>query len=106
MRWLALSAIMLTAAGCQQDRGRGRTDSASHWMTSCLASDECGALSCLCNVCTAPCDAAVCGELGGECSVAPLYGGEALKSCFMLARTGDARAAASDAASLKTTLLR
>ena len=72
MRWLALSAIMLTATSCQQDRGRGRTDSASHWMTGCLASEECGALSCLCGVCTAPCDTAVCGELGGECSAAPL----------------------------------
>ena len=72
MRWLALSAILLTAAGCQQDKGMGRTDSASHWMQGCLASAECGDLSCICGVCTAPCDTAICGELGGECTVAPL----------------------------------
>jgi hypothetical protein len=75
MRWLALTAIFWVAAcqqGCQQDKGLGRTDSESHWMQGCLASEECGDLSCLCGVCTAPCDTAICGELGGECSIAPL----------------------------------
>jgi hypothetical protein len=75
MRWLALTAIFWVAAcqqGCQQDKGLGRTDSESHWMQGCLASAECGDLACLCGVCTAPCDTATCGELGGECSIAPL----------------------------------
>lgn len=45
-----------------------RVDSESHWLSPCEADAQCGALQCICGVCSRDCDALAC---GGEATCAP-----------------------------------
>jgi hypothetical protein len=61
----ALTKLLLTAAiaaalaGCQGANGGPSDDSETHWYAPCEADAGCsGGLSCLCGVCTVPCDEA------------------------------------------------
>jgi hypothetical protein len=77
--------VLLLAAGfgaLQGASGCGRVDSPradseTHWLTSCETDRDCGAGSCECGVCTAPCasaaDCSALGFTGVEC--APSSGG-------------------------------
>ena len=51
--------------GCAPPTGEPRGDSHTNWLRTCNTDDECGGLSCLCGVCTAPC------STDDACSVAP-----------------------------------
>jgi hypothetical protein len=70
---LACAALALLLSGCPDDStGDPQGDSQTHWLFACGADSECEAgLSCLCGVCTAPCEGDdVCAELGpgGVCA--------------------------------------
>jgi hypothetical protein len=65
-KFLALIAMMLAATSlvvisCGKAVSDGGTDSSTHWLQRCDSDDDCGALQCLCNVCSRPCgDVSVC----------------------------------------------
>lgn len=51
--------------GCEPPAPGPQGDSHTNWLRTCNTDDECGGLSCLCGVCTAPC------STEDACSVAP-----------------------------------
>jgi hypothetical protein len=71
-RVLGVAGVLASvAAGCGGQSSGGGTDTNTNWLRHCDEDADCGALSCLCNVCTASC------ESDGECMG---RGGEA--TCF------------------------
>ncbi|MEZ4470248.1 MAG: hypothetical protein R3F60_05480 [bacterium] len=60
---VAIGVLLAGLAGCDGQRpGGGRTDSESHWLEPCVDDSTCGALSCVCGVCSRTCTPA-----GREC---------------------------------------
>jgi O-glycosyl hydrolase len=58
LRFLSASVITsagLLSAGCEPNSTPQTTDSQTNWLKSCSYDAECGAYSCVCNVCTLPC---------------------------------------------------
>jgi len=67
-----LVAVLAFPLGCETEAGEPSTGSESHFLRSCHDDSECGELSCLCGVCSAPCDAdAVCTELDAAAECVP-----------------------------------
>jgi hypothetical protein len=48
-------ALCLSMLACGKAQSNGGTDSATHWLQRCDSDAECGALECLCGVCTTAC---------------------------------------------------
>jgi hypothetical protein len=71
LRFLSASATSacLLLAGCEPNSVPQTTDSQTNWLKSCSLDADCGAFSCVCNVCTLPCstDAACVDAPGSEC---------------------------------------
>lgn len=80
--FVVASALVFAASSCDRSDGGETTGGETHFLTYCEAQEdnECGKLSCLCSVCTIPCDAdSACSGLPGavcrvtaddECAVA------------------------------------
>lgn len=68
--WLAgwiLSGCLGIAAACGGKAAVDGTDSHTHWLKDCQVDGDCGALSCICGVCTKACDEGVdCASFGAE----------------------------------------
>lgn len=63
-RGLVVAFLFTVAASCGKTTSNSGTDSSTHWLESCEADSECGALRCLCGTCTLPCtDVAVCPDI-------------------------------------------
>src|SRR6185436_8956632 len=60
--WFALSS-----AGCDPSSPTPQGDSQTNWLKSCDADADCGALSCVCGVCTRACDGGASCDEGFEC---------------------------------------
>lgn len=61
--WGALS-LVTSCGGSSESTG---TDSNTHWLKDCDADSDCGALSCVCGVCTKSCDdGSDCQPFGGD----------------------------------------
>ena len=62
---LALLGCLLAGFGCAETHApQAGGDGVSHWLSSCDADSDCGALDCLCGVCTRQCtEAAACHSL-------------------------------------------
>jgi hypothetical protein len=75
----------IAALGCAKARMESGTDGATHFLMECDRDADCGELSCLCGVCSKPCDGdAQCTALDddAECSSASAMScGEAEESC-------------------------
>ena len=69
-RSAVLVAISIVAWGCQGRPSGPVVDSESHWLEQCETSATCGALECVCGVCTVPCDGE-CGGIETVCAPAP-----------------------------------
>jgi hypothetical protein len=64
----------LAVPSCGGATEDGGTDSNTHWLRKCSADSDCGTLSCLCGVCTRPCnETASCADLGetAVCGTSP-----------------------------------
>jgi len=66
--WILISALLGASLafplGCETEAGEPSTGSESHFLRSCDDDSECGDLSCVCGVCSTPCDdVAECTEL-------------------------------------------
>jgi hypothetical protein len=83
LAFIALCSI--AALGCAKARMESGTDGATHFLMECDRDADCGELSCLCGVCSAPCDGdAQCAALDddAECaSASAMSCGEAEQSC-------------------------
>jgi hypothetical protein len=59
-------------AGCSRTHSELGGDSSTHWLINCRDDAQCGALSCLCGVCSAECGRDhQCAELGARASCVP-----------------------------------
>src|SRR6187402_2630611 len=58
-------SLCVALFGCEPPAPGPQGDSHTNWLRTCNTDDECGGLSCLCGVCTAPCTA------DDACSAAP-----------------------------------
>jgi hypothetical protein len=71
LRFLSASAAStcLFVAGCEPNQLPQTTDSQTNWLKSCSLDADCGAFSCICNVCTLSCSSNdACGSApGSEC---------------------------------------
>jgi O-glycosyl hydrolase len=71
LRFLSVSATSacVLLAGCEPNSVPQTTDSQTNWLKSCSLDADCGAYSCVCNVCTLPCNTDdACAEApGSEC---------------------------------------
>jgi O-glycosyl hydrolase len=70
-----LSAPVIAAgflvAGCEPNSVPQTTDSQTNWLKSCTYDADCGAYSCVCNVCTLPCSSDdACADAPGSVCVA------------------------------------
>lgn len=67
----AAASLAALLAGCIERSSvpsGPRVDSESHWLSPCEADAQCGALQCICGVCSRDCGALAC---GGEATCAP-----------------------------------
>jgi O-glycosyl hydrolase len=85
---IASAASAFSTAACEPDTVPQTTDSQTNWLKSCSVDSDCGAYSCVCNVCTLPCGSddacadapgSVCVEAGDPGAVA-VCGGSAAPS--------------------------
>lgn len=97
MRSLAVQtcccALLCLSTGCNETQPDGQIYSETHFLTDCESDNDCGALSCICDVCTNPCSAdlacqelssaAVCAEFPSqiECSTGAPAGDVCLELC-------------------------
>lgn len=73
--WIGCLTLLASLAGCINTNSSpigGKVDSESHWLEACTESSDCGALDCVCGVCTSICDGAR--DCGGEALCADLDG--------------------------------
>ncbi|MEL6177823.1 MAG: hypothetical protein AAFS10_02670 [Myxococcota bacterium] len=75
---LPCGLVACTTSSSGSGIDKGQTDSETHWLSSCTADSDCGPsqagqLSCVCNVCTQPCDTPnACEALAPEASCSPI----------------------------------
>jgi hypothetical protein len=93
-RVLGVAGVLASIApGCGGQSSGGGTDTNTNWLKQCVADADCGALSCLCNVCTAPCESdAVCtaGGAAALCSVEQSACSQGARICVADTTTGAA----------------
>lgn len=67
--WPVAFAVLASLFGCDPENQGPQGDSHTNWLKTCDSDSDCGALSCLCGVCTAPCgaDAACDAAPGSTC---------------------------------------
>lgn len=77
--WALLGLLTWTGLGaCDGGSSTGgRTDSESHWLAQCVDDGDCGALQCLCGVCSTPCDGQACADVAPGAVCAAVCGGAA-----------------------------
>jgi hypothetical protein len=69
---VALAWFGLMLSGCSRTHSELGGDSSTHWLLSCKDDAQCGALSCLCGVCSKECSREnQCGALGASASCIP-----------------------------------
>src|SRR5688500_19927099 len=67
-----VTAALLLPLGCETTPGDRQTGSESHFLRACSSDSECGALSCLCGVCSSACsDDSVCSALVADAECVP-----------------------------------
>jgi len=65
-------ALAFALLACSPAQNTPQTGSQTNWLLACDSSEDCGALECLCGVCTASCENEVaCSELAGASCSAP-----------------------------------
>jgi len=63
-------------AGCEPPRSEPQSDSHTNWLRNCDTDRDCGALSCVCGVCTASCSADdACSAAPGSSCLPPTHAG-------------------------------
>jgi hypothetical protein len=99
-RVLGVAGVLASIApGCGGQSSGGGTDTNTNWLKQCVADADCGGLSCLCNVCTAPCESdAVCTARGAAalCSVEQSACSQGARICVADTTTGAAGSEATD----------
>ncbi len=86
-------ALVLLLGACSENGSDGQIYSETHFLTQCESDNDCGSLSCICDVCTTPCDSngscaelnpnAVCAEIPEQaiCSTGDPSGEVCLQLC-------------------------
>ena len=83
---ITVVAVVLLSCGTQISSG---SDSSTHWFSPCSSDGDCGALACVCNVCTKRCTStAACSDSPGTAECAPLGSGACVESARVCVPTG------------------
>jgi len=83
----------IAALGCAKTQTEGGTDGATHFLIECERDAQCGELSCLCGVCSRPCEGdTTCSSLNdaAECGASAMSCGAAEQSCTIECSDDDA----------------
>lgn len=97
---LSLGGVLALLPSCGGNSTSDGTDSNTHWLQDCEEDSDCGALSCVCGICTQPCEVgADCAALGSDavCEVPSSCGKVGSSACVRDGGSGGSSSGGSNA---------